>query len=415
MYLGRYFDFHMSNKEHKTKLLDKTKEILNTIESLLLHPKNKLLLFQRYLLSKISWDLTVADIPITWVKENLDNVASQYIRFWLEIPVSGTLEIIRQSRSKFGLSVTLPSDRYTQCQVSFRNNLKSSKNVDIVEIHKVTRDKNITYDQYRSTRDAIKCLREQSEVRIDNLTLQGLVLKSIKQFVDKGMINLWHKALSSLPANIYSYSIRYLNNTLANNTNLKRWGKTNSSTCPLHDHDQTLGHVIGGCKKALEEGRYNWRHDSVLHAIASALKALDSLNIYCDVESFLSPSIVTGDTYRPDIVVTKDDQVFVIELTVGFETNIAKNSLRKAEKYKIILGQLTRQFRSVKFVNLSMGSLGVIGHDTFTLEAMFTAVGLKREATSYLIRKVINIAIRTSYYIFCCRNKAWEQPSLLTW
>ena len=94
-YLGRHFDFNMTNKDHKVILLSKTNELLNTIDNLPLHPKNKILLYQRYLLSKIRWHLTVADLPIIWVKQNLDNIASKFIRSWLEIPAVGTLNIIR--------------------------------------------------------------------------------------------------------------------------------------------------------------------------------------------------------------------------------------------------------------------------------------------------------------------------------
>ena len=95
MYLGRYFDFNMTNKDHKDILLSKTNELLNTIDKLPIHPKNKILRYQIYVLYKISWHLTVADLPVTWVKQNLDNIASKFIRSWLEIPIAGTLNIIR--------------------------------------------------------------------------------------------------------------------------------------------------------------------------------------------------------------------------------------------------------------------------------------------------------------------------------
>ena len=74
-YLGRYFNFEMSYQFHKTELLALVKD-LTSIDLLPLHPKNKLLLYNRYLLSKISWHLTVANLPKTWVIENLDNFVS---------------------------------------------------------------------------------------------------------------------------------------------------------------------------------------------------------------------------------------------------------------------------------------------------------------------------------------------------
>ena len=106
------------------------------------------MLYQRYVLSKISWHLTIADLPITWVKQNLDNIASKFICTWLEIPVAGNLNITQQSKNKFGLGIILISDRFTQSQVTLRNKLKNAKNRDICEIYDITKGKNITYDQY---------------------------------------------------------------------------------------------------------------------------------------------------------------------------------------------------------------------------------------------------------------------------
>ena len=85
-YLGRYFDFNMSDEDHKSEVYDTLTNILNEIDDLPLHPKNKILLYSRYVLSKISWHFTVSDIGKTWVIDKLDCVASTYIRKWLELP-----------------------------------------------------------------------------------------------------------------------------------------------------------------------------------------------------------------------------------------------------------------------------------------------------------------------------------------
>ena len=150
------------------------------IDNLPLHPKNKLKLHQQWTLSKVTWHLTVTKISNTWMKNNIDKIVSRYIRLWLEIPVNGTLNIVTQSKRKFGLGVTLPSTRHTQCQVTFRNKLRKSGNHDIRETHKSTSNINIQYDQFYSTRDALKHIRS-SDVSciIEKLTTQSLVAKSI--------------------------------------------------------------------------------------------------------------------------------------------------------------------------------------------------------------------------------------------
>ena len=61
-YLGRYVSFSMQNFEHKTILLDTITDLLTKIDNTPSHPKNKLLLYHRFVLSKISWHFTIADL-----------------------------------------------------------------------------------------------------------------------------------------------------------------------------------------------------------------------------------------------------------------------------------------------------------------------------------------------------------------
>ena len=70
----------MSNDKHKDELTTLVNELLTDIDSKPLHPKNKLLLCNRYVLSKLSWHFTVATLPKTWIIKNIDSVANQFIR-----------------------------------------------------------------------------------------------------------------------------------------------------------------------------------------------------------------------------------------------------------------------------------------------------------------------------------------------
>ena len=115
-YLGRYFDFGITNSMHKSKLTAELHKILSQIDLLPLHPKYKILLYSRYLLSKISWHFTVADLTKTWVSENLDNTVASYIRRWLEFPICGTLSNISLTKTKLGLNIYPPSTKFVLCQ-----------------------------------------------------------------------------------------------------------------------------------------------------------------------------------------------------------------------------------------------------------------------------------------------------------
>ena len=60
------------------------------------------------------------------------------------------------------------------------------------------------------------------------------------------------------------------------------------------DQQQILGHVIGECKTALLESRYNWWHDSILLNIYKTIKS-QGLQAFVDIEGYPNLSIITDD------------------------------------------------------------------------------------------------------------------------
>ena len=181
-YLGRYFDFEMSNNNHKEELTSLVNEIMTDIDLKPLHPKNKLLLYSRYVLSKLSWHFTVATLCKTWFTENIDPIVNQYIRKWLEVPISGALSTIFRTNNKFGLSIYPPSVKFIQCQPVLRTGLKSSPNESIKDLWKSTNNyTNIQYDGFKSTKEVLKDFRAGYEDKLKNqLSCQGSFFSALR-------------------------------------------------------------------------------------------------------------------------------------------------------------------------------------------------------------------------------------------
>ena len=78
-HLGRFFYFLMDNIDHVSEVLQLITDLMRKLDEISCHPKNKLLLYHRFVLSKLSWHFTNADIGKTWVAENIDNLASNWI------------------------------------------------------------------------------------------------------------------------------------------------------------------------------------------------------------------------------------------------------------------------------------------------------------------------------------------------
>ena len=104
------------------------------------------------------------------------------------------------------------------------------------------------------------------------------------------------------------------------------------------------------------------RHNSILLHLAISLSSLTNTSLFADLSSFLFPSLVTGDSLRPDLVlIVNNTSVYVLELSVGFESNISINSDSKLAKYRPHFNSPRTNYTSIKFVNLSMSALGIFG------------------------------------------------------
>ena len=108
-YLGRFFNFSMDNTDHMSALLSTINDLMMKVDCLPCHPKNKLLLYHRFVLSKLSWHLTIADLSKTRIIENLDSIVTGYVRKWLELPISATISSLILNKSRYGINLVLPS------------------------------------------------------------------------------------------------------------------------------------------------------------------------------------------------------------------------------------------------------------------------------------------------------------------
>ena len=70
----------------------------------------------------------------------------------------------------------------------------------------------------------------------------------------------------------FSFILRAASDTLPTAVNLQRWRIQCDAKCTLCGCVRpTTSHVLGGCPVALSQDRFTYRHDQVLHCLASQL------------------------------------------------------------------------------------------------------------------------------------------------
>ena len=125
----------------------------------------------------------------------------------------------------------------------------------------------------------------------------------------------------------------------------KRWGKRTNDRCPF---------CVSNCSTSLDQGRYTWRHYSVLTSIISCIRPhlFDGMVLYSDMVGYQAPH---GGTIPPHILVTNlRPDIFIVdeiariaivfELTCPWDNNVERSHTYKEEKYSPLVADLANHF-----------------------------------------------------------------------
>ena len=205
--------------------------------------------------------------------------------------------------------------------------------------------------------------------------------------------------------------------------NLKRWGKRVNDRCPFCGNIQTLLHVLSNCSTSLDQGRYTWRHNSVLLSIVESLRR--NLNegflLFSDLEGFHAPHggvipphiLVTN--LKPDLFIANETtrEVILFELTCPWDGNIDRSHDYKLDRYSALVTDLSARFR-VKYYPVEISVRGqVTKNNKARLKSLFfDCCGNARKLTKATITDCSKISLLCSYSIFLARKEpAWNSPS----
>ena len=139
-----------------------------------------------------------------------------------------------QSKRKLGLGLLLPSGKHAQCQVSFENNVRTSSNSIVGEIHKSTAPVVVQYDQFSTINEGLGQARCSDQSYLIEKLRTSLMIKPIWKHVDSNFINQWSmidnqittNVISHFLWNIDSFTKCYLNNTLSQQY-ISKWNQCN--------------------------------------------------------------------------------------------------------------------------------------------------------------------------------------------
>ncbi|KAJ8350642.1 hypothetical protein SKAU_G00257720 [Synaphobranchus kaupii] len=210
--------------------------------------------------------------------------------------------------------------------------------------------------------------------------------------------------LWKIPQARISFLIRATYNTLPCPQNLHLWFGT-EEICPLcNTINASLQHILSGCKTALSQGRYRWRHDAVLKKLAEVAESCrreanirpaaparhtiqfarageninaprpsnmgrllspgSEWNMKVDLGRQLQfPREIAETSLRPDMVLwsVASKTVLLVELTVPWEGGLETAHERKRAKYSDLAAECREAGWKATICPVEVGCRGFVG------------------------------------------------------
>ena len=202
------------------------------------------------------------------------------------------------------------------------------------------------------------------------------------------------------------------------------WKRVNDR-CGFCGNIETLAHILSNCSTALSQGRFTWRHNSVLGSIINLIRPhlKNGFILHADLPGHQAPH---GGTIPPHILVSalKPDiflynelsqEVVVFELTCPWDTNIDRSHTFKSQKYAPLVSDLSHSF-VVSFFSVEISARGQVTKNNQSRLKSF--IHKCCDNTNGMLKSVARIsskaALLSSFSLFSARRQpTWEDPAPL--
>ncbi|XP_067296477.1 uncharacterized protein [Pseudorasbora parva] len=486
--LGKFFDSSLKD----SAAIKQTKCDLTTwliaIDRSGLPGKFKTWIYQHGVLPRILWPLLVYEVPISTV-EVLEKSISQFLRKWLglprslssialyghstklHLPLSGLSEEFKVTRSREVLMYRDSKDtKVAAAGILVKTGRKWQAQEAVTKAEARLRHKTLLgsvamgraglgcfpkprYDlargkeRRRLIQDEIRAeVEEERYTKMTSMSKQGAWTRW--EHADPRRIT-WAELWKAEPFRI-KFLVQSVYDVLPSPANLHTWGLVDTPECKLCQKRGTLEHILSSCSRALGEGRYRWRHDQVLKALADSICTAIQLSktqaapkqaitfiragqkeqfhrhsstggllstardwqLQVDLGRQLKfPGNITVTSLRPDMVLTSEStkQVVILELTVPWEDRIEEAHERKRAKYAGLSSECRYNGWKTHCEPVEVGCRGFAGHSLLRTLKLLGVKGLQlKKATT----NILEAAERASRWLWIRRGDPWSNMPL---
>ena len=155
---GMRVEIPHDQSKSKTIIITELERMLQRIDSCPLTRKQKLLLYRFGVCPRLSWLLTIEELPISWVEKNADALATDFLQQWSRLATrsanvaSANVAPLYLSQKLGGLILPLISSLYKKLQVSRQGQLVTSQDpcVHLMAEKRMMREATLSRHKFRA-------------------------------------------------------------------------------------------------------------------------------------------------------------------------------------------------------------------------------------------------------------------------
>ena len=436
-YLGKTYNKQLNDKEQTEETLKELRNTLKKLDRCRVPGKYKAWMLQHMVLPRLLWPLTIYNVPATKVREMQNHITAK-LKKWLGLPKSLSVECLYTSSGKLQLPFTELQEEMKAAKARLLTTLEEADD-PCVRNAGIKVDGGRKADTGQSVKEARQRLKEEQIAGIPNKGREGLGLHPRKYFdacskkqkrrmivekvreaeEDRRIVRMtglskqgghlrWEvperkissRDLVNMSEDRLKFLVKAVYDLLPTPQNKRVWFGE-EGVCRQCGENGTLTHILSGCKVALGEGKYKWRHDQVLRQLAQSVDEkrlsnnaaprekesrrmdfvragekkqrkkqlpmgsfLDGAGDWCltvDLDGKLKvPERVAETSLRPDMVLLSENskRMGIVELTVPSEERVEISGELKKAKYAEIETEGRRKGWAVRIWTVEVGCRG---------------------------------------------------------
>lgn len=486
--LGKNYDSSLKDTGNLSNTKAQLNSWLRAIDNSQLLGRFKVWCFQYGIIPRLQWPFLLYNIPTSAV-EAMERLCSKFLRKWLgvppsfssvnlysktsklRLPVSSVVEEFKATKARAVSTLLLSKDRTVHhTSNSIKCGKKWKPQTAVAEAEAYWKHQEVVgivcqgrlglgnYNTKQWSKATAHGKRELLVQRVREAAEEDRRVKTVG-LASQGQWMRWDEALDrslswkelwSTDQGKLTFLLRAVADLLPTPSNLKIWGKEETSSCAQCGADHcTLNHILSGCPKALGEGRYRWRHDKVLTEIAkwvefqrvrtaenqaptptathfhlqgkkaprpktsskqprSILQYASDWELRVDLKrKLVFPQEVAVTTLRPDMVLTSRSTktILVVELTVPWEDRLSISHQQKSAKYQDLIDEaLLKGWHAIMFPI----EVGCRGFPATSVRYFFQKLGLEAKHVKKALKEIGQVAETSSRWLWLRRAHSWN-------